>query len=686
MSNIIVHCKKKWNNALFLLIGLLLAVPIIMAVISQATMRDAMLFTTFQVFLLLIPGIALVELFKIKVYTNLERVALGYALGYTLNIISYYFTVPFGGKVYLNYVLILEAIIAICYLIGIYRKKGKRYTEDYVGNIICLLFLLFMVAAKIILYYGVNRLPVTEGTENFFTADILYYLGNTIELSKGYPPVDFRWYSQAYKYHYWGSLQLATIKLFMNTSAITLDFCFGFMQGPILLVLAGYVMLKRLTGRIMLLIWGMLSLLVTSGFELVTFATYTAHLYIAPFGFDIGLAFVIYTFYFMEKQITSEKIQWNLLVCALLMLAVATGSKAPTAVILMVSLGLICAYELLFKRHKRAFLYGIAFLFIFVFIYFTEVSSGFSTINSSKGLSFAWIQSIKESGLWLLYTKNTGAAVLRAATVPFIVFIYILACNPNLFLALAMNVVHQIRKTEKTDIVSMACLLTSFIGVGFSMIAYQDGKSQLYFLTGAYPFAVMYCVSSFERWGILYKKDVPSKKARKKILIAMGICTIMGIIIMPIQYRGYIKHGLVKVPITSETIYNIDQVNLMTNGEYEAYNWVRTNTPEDALIVSNVVLQKNQGRSFITGVVTERHVWLEGWEYGFSDREPEEVERKKTVIERVMQSDKQAVAELRADGVCYIVQIKRLSEQFKMEASEGKKVFDNQEVAVYQFL
>lgn len=674
MITIKAKIQNRWNNAYLIFIVFLIIFPMFMACISTATFFEAVLFSIFQIFMIFLPGIAFAILLRIKLRTKLELVALGYALGYALNIVCYYLTVPFGLKAYLRYLLIAEAGVAIVFIVRRGMELVGDYEEDYRGNLICTIFILFMVFAKVILYYGVNKIPATLGTENFIAADILYYIGNMIELAKEYPPVDFRWNTQLYKYHYWGSLQLSVIKLFMNSSASVVELCFGFMQGPMLLVFAAYTLFHKIANRMILQVWGICSIVVTAGIETLTFATYTAHLYVIPFGFDIGLAFVLYTLYFMVRQIKYEKIQWNTLLCTAIMLAVAVGSKAPIAVILMIALGILCAYELFVKHRKNGIIYGIVLLATFITIYFGVVSNGFSTINSARGLNFAWIQSIKDSQFWTLYTEIFAGNILKFIGLPLILILYILLCNPNIFITFIISIGYCIRHKSKVDIIAIASFLTAIGAVLFTFVTVQEGKSQMYFMMAAYSFGTIFSVIIFDHANIL----------NKRILIFIGGLTMIGILLMPLQHAGYIKKGLSELSQTTEKMYDIEQCNLLTYSEYEAYNWVRVHTPEDAMLASNVMLQENQGRSYITGVFTERHVWLEGWDYIYEKDMMQTIENKKAIIKGAMEGKAEALDVLKNEGVSYLVQIKRVSPKYITEKLSDAQVFENEEVIIYQ--
>ncbi|MDD2970500.1 MAG: hypothetical protein PHE02_00015 [Lachnospiraceae bacterium] len=676
--------KEKWfenkqNKFHYLFLLMIFFFSLFMSFISGNAITYALQYFFFQVFFLLLPGTALVLCAKFKLKNRLELFALGYLTGYVLNIFSYYMVAPFGCILLLKYLLFLEAIVAgyVCFR---YRDIISNYPEDYKANILCTLVMGVMIGIKIITYYGVNRIPYKAGTQNFITADILYYIGNAIELTKEYPPKDFRVFGQKFYYYYWGSMQLAVIKSFVNMAVHEIEFCFAFMQGPILLVLSAYMLLQRTIKNFIIRCYGLISLLLLTGYEMLMSCTYLSHIYLSSFGFDIGLAFLMLTLYFIISCYEGKGISWKYLFFSLAALSVTTGSKAPVAVILMISLGLFSAYQLFIRKEWKSIPAGILMLGTFLLVYFTVVSHGMNTIQSDKGLTIGFLEIMRVSKAWNYLQPFWGKGILSCILLPFIVFILFVISNPNVYICMGMGIAGSIKYKIKNNALQGIFLMTGLFSIFFFLFTHQEGKSEAYFLMCSYLFLIMYGLLGIDKWIGRFSKK---KRFLKRVWMLQAILIIVGIMVLFIQYYSYFRDGVKRIIGRLDTVYEEEQYNLISYEEYNAYEWIRNNTDEDALILSNVMLQERQGRNFITGVFTERHLWLEGWEYGFGDKDIDMIEDKKAVIHSVMDGDVAAIDEISQAGVSYVIRIKRITPENELSGGRLEKVFENDEVDIY---
>lgn len=666
--------KAKINRIIYIWI-LLLALFTGMTMVAGSTSPAAgLVFLLFQILFILLPGAGVLAVLGIKPVSKLELVSFSYGIGYAVNIITYYLIMLSGIKEYAVWVLCLEAFLAAAVL---YKKKDCLLTleEDTAGNIICGVMLVILFLCRFFLYFGVNKIP-SAGEANFYTADLMYYIGNSVEMAKECPPMDFRWHIQPYKYHLFGSAQMALLQMVVKIPMVMLEFSYGFIQPCMLLVFSIYSLLKRMGLKKEFCALGLSAILFMTGWEEGTFCTYAAHMLIVPFGFDIGLAYMLLSVLFYILYLREQKINVKILSALLIFTAACTGAKGPFAVVLIGAIGIDCAYRFLVKRaYKQTLAVGLSMLGVFLLIFFGVISEGFNTVNGGNGLG------IKPLGIVL--DSRVGGAVLRRlpASLPegirygLTAILYLIMGIPGLGMLPVM--VFAVRKKINRDILekNLIFLYLIVIGVILGLFTSQSGYSQMYFLFAGIPFVA-----------VLVVKALSGICGRHKNRVTWGIAAV--ILLLGIygccQYKGYYKTGLDNLTKGTGTGWQTEQPNLVTYEEYEAYEWIRKNTDEDSLLVSNVMLRPNHGRSFVTGAFSERHLWLEGWEYGYVVRSVEEVSRQQDITARAMENDAGAIETLISEGVDYLVQIKQISPGFRLDTQFGSPVFENNGVCIYQ--
>lgn len=666
--------KNKYNRIIYIWF-LLLAFFIVMTTAAGSVSWIAgLVFFLFQNLFILIPGAAVLVVLGLKPISKLELVSFSYGIGYAVNIITYYLVMLSGIKAYAVWVLCLETLLAT---IVLFKKKNclTALEEDTAGNIICGVMLGILFLCRFFVYFGVNKIP-SAGEANFYTADLMYYIGNSVEMAKECPPMDFRWHIQPYKYHLFGSAQMALMQMVVKIPMVILEFSYGFIQPCVLLVFSIYSLLKRLGLKKVFCALGVYAVLFMTGWEEGTICSYMAHLLIVPFGFDIGLAYMLLSVLFYILYLREEKVNGGILLALLLFTAVCTGAKGPFGVVLAGAVGIDCAYRFLVKHvYKQTLAVGLCVLVIFLSVFFGVISEGFSTVNGANGLDMMPLSIVQDS--------RVGGAVFRRlpATLPQGLR-YLLATASYLILAIPglgmlPPIIFAVRKKINRDVLEKNIIFVYIIVIGglLGLFTSQSGYSQMYFLFAGIPFVA-----------VLVTKALSGMVGRFKNLVAVGMAAV--ILLLGIrgynQYQDYYETGSKNLKKGPGTGWQTEQPNLVTYEEYEAYEWIRKNTDENSLLVSNVMLRPNHGRSFVTGAFSERHLWLEGWEYGYVVRSAEEVTRQLDITARAMENDAGAIETLVNEGVDYLVQIKQVSPGFKLEEQFGILVFENNGVCIYR--
>ena len=109
----------------------------------------------------------------------------------------------------------------------------------------------------------------------------------------------------------------------------------------------------------------------------------------------------------------------------------------------------------------------------------------------------------------------------------------------------------------------------------------------------------------------------------------------------------------------------------MTKEEYEAYEWIRDNSREDSLILSDRMLE-NGKFCYLPGVFTERYTWYYNGEDAL------------TRGRACYKGDKESQQYYIDGGVDYITVTKRISPNFLDGIGRLIIVYENEEVSVYK--
>lgn len=636
---------------------------------------DGIVFLFFQLGAVLLPGIGIVLLLcKNTSLSGLELFIYSYASGYILNIIIYFLFVPFQLQKAVLPALIFIDVLSI-YMIK--KSNIKSYSPSKADLSIWNIFIVIILCITFVVYCGNNLLP-TVLAENAYYTDLLFWIGDTIELAHGFPPRHFRNIEQSYFYHYFSSIQMAVMHIITRINVAELGLVFAPFQSVILLVSSAYLLFKEVvkTKIIFFTSIGMGILLLTTGNEARTAANYVSHMYKAPFGFEIAIAFGMLSLYFIIRQFSQTHWHKYYFVMTTLCYAVCLGAKGPSGSIVLGILGiLILNYFFVKKQYKVAFLYGsvllLVFIVLFYFILLSDNNSVASTLNAeasrrlaNNGFSGAFFEKMYYGGTpWFL---ARGMQVIHFAfhsqyTISIIFFTGILL---------------KIIDYKKIDCVDVACVVMSFVGCILTLCLSHPTFSQLYFIMATYPYAALFGIKSFSEFEPAFVSK--NSTLKKSIFIVQIIIIITSTVIGLNSFFSsyYFKLGwnigIGNYQDNSAPIMEVSKTplyNYVSSEDYEAYVWIRENTNWEELFTSNLCLDAEIVRPYCLGAFSERHILMNDI----------------PLIERLMNNDKNALEKITEKmGIDYIVQYKQISPEFDAKGLDLECVFDNNSIAIFK--
>lgn len=653
----------KYRQHIFLMIALFL-MSMISGIGNRVSMSATIYFTLFQIGCILIPGTALFDSFSIKGVTGIERVLLSYSIGYVLNIVIYFLVwllniYSFLGKIYvLIFIISLLAIII----------RGNKINED-IGTSdfswIWLIIILFVIS--FIVFSCRYALPTFIESNEYFN-DLLYWAGDAVELNKEFPPVNFRTLQPNYRYHYFSALQLAVISKVTGIAAARVAFTYSSVQAVVLMGLSGYCLVVRMIRNSKARVLTLLLLFFSTGFEKEVPAAYFSNVYLIPMGFNTAYAFEMIIVLLVLIQMEKDKISIPNMTWMMVFLAVCTGTKGPAGAIVMVGIGITCLQWLCEKKYKKAFAYGLTALFTFGMIYFLFLQGAAKAYNTQiKAISVT--NEVNVTGV--ADGVNVGEVTESEKTSEVLGFIrYLILLNPwTVWIAFIYMSTRLFKRTIKRDDVMLASMIIVGVSLGYFISMY--GNSQKYFSLSVFCFLAIIAGRYIET--IADANIFKSFESRLRVWIfRFSICFLLiGISIHTMKFskhRNSLQDGIFH--LMGRTVFD-DREDRLSNKEYEAYDWIRTNTEDMALLLSDRQLE---GDIYTSGVFSERHV------YRYKNEEELELGRKAFL------GEEEYLQQFIDKGIDYIVQTKRFSPEFNVGGEYCQKVFENTDIAVWQVI
>lgn len=596
---------------------------LLIPVLNQFSIKEGFFFFLFQVFAVLVPGLALVLLLHIRKLSRIELVALAYALGYCLNLVMYYLFVPFGLKRFLwAGFLVLFAVSG--YILWNRRKQIEECERDLPGWILCGIIAAAAVFVELLTICTSNAFP-PRVSENVIFNDMMYWIGNTISLTKEYPIYNFRKYPQyPYTYHFFSSMQLAAVSIATGIRPIILSFGYSFLQPVLLITLGAYSLFCRMLTRSVwkryLLPAAMFAVFFTEGCVDLTKISYTLHLLIAPFGFDIGMGLFLFFWLILVIQLKEKQFQGKLLLLSVLFFSACLGSKSPFGAMALLAMGAACLVWLFRRQFKKAFLYGIPILASFGLLYLFVVNLGSSdqpessivqtflndTAHIYRMSGFLQVQHDR----WMaLCSLEFLQPVWNLLFIPFAMIV----SNYMIYVPFFFFLFIRIWYLKKWDLLDSLLVITAFVGAGITMNWGNPDFSVAYFMMTTYMTSIAFILRTVQ---MLAEDGKYFTGIRSAALIGMGAVLLL------LSFREAVvsdntigdrsRRGWTALVRPEEITADRDARDYISADDYAACEWIRLNTPEDTVMTGNKGLQlgrnDNSRHTRVTGVFSERFV------------------------------------------------------------------------------
>ena len=600
MNSYVSERERLWLNYVIIFAAFVEGMALISGVLSQRPVYESFLFTIYQVAAILIPGLAYVELLKVKFCTTgTARVLLAYAVGYGSNIAIYYIMFWIGknqnNQMAVWVCLLLQFGVGVSILI----KKKAKYCETQSVFLMVPVFIGVMFVIELFTYCGNNMMPPYTDAGDV-VKDLIYWMGNSIALKQDYPPVDFRTLREGYGYHFFSSIQIAMASMTTKLDVLTYSICYSYIQAIIVMVGGFYCLLEKQISKKSYMLFLFVVFFLLSGYEDITRTNWSMHIWACPFGFDYGLGLMLFLLLIINEFFINEFSYSNFILLNFIF-AILMGVKSPFACIGIIGIGIGCFYELLRKDWKKSIGEGCVILLIFGCIYYFVVNiKGYGgediTNTIPVGVKF-WDESAKlgEVRNWIMSIPLVPKILKE------LLFFwgYIFLSHPCLVLCAIICAYVKFKRKHCIDWTDIAFGLMLVVGMGIGLYLYMAGGSQIYFVCATYPVILFWMSGTFKN------NEIFNSKGYKILVIVLmlwgGYLTIAHPAWQPMI--GYASVGKYNFIDAKQGKWVGD--GYVSQSEYELLEYIKSNIPVDASILFVNERDASQDRWLIAGVIAE---------------------------------------------------------------------------------
>lgn len=633
-----------------------------------------LLFSFVQIFGVLMPGCFILHFTKAKLDNSLSLLFSSYAIGYSLLAVIYALMIYSNFHTYSKYALYVICIVSFFLSIknkSVVKSLFARTDDD---KFVLIIFLLTILIGFIVYQYP-YRSPLQTGYQDMFF-DNLYWVKNCISSTRGYPLPELSVLGNNLYWHLFSCFNIALYHLSTGIEIYDLCFSLSYIWQFYLLVGCAYVMFSYFIKNKKYLKLSIVILLFCSSIEPYTQVYYLSHLYGTKLAVNDGMALSMLAFTFFVMAIKDNLNNIPLALVTMLLYVGAIGFKVPNGLTVLIGVWAYLFYD--FIIYKKINLKMLSFCILCV-IFFLVVNNIFVidgnalvSQSSSHKLTLDFSTTLRSEYMQILYNKIISLRIGTYIAFPLVSIFYILFVHPIMLLFWAILFSLIFIKCKDKQYYNNIGMEFSLFGITiFGCIVFlavgHPGFSQSYFLFAIYPFALLFSLVIAEKYLFRYYKTI------KRFLFVLILFSV-GVNLL------YAKRTF-----SIENKYSFNKIDASKTGtsvskeEVVGLRWIRNNTPIDAILATNKVIEPESGKkSFVTSVYSERQVYLEGY---VSTNLPNDyiVDERMTLLKNYFNGDRQARKTLIEEGVDYVVVYKNISDA---HIEKSNILYENKDIII----
>lgn len=684
--------KKTWNIAIPFCV-LVIVYGLIIHSFFDITKVTFIKYALSQVFVIVAPGLVCTKyIFGNRDKSVVHWISLSYVFGYSVNILEYIIIWGLHLQQFATPIILVITVL-VCFL-WFYKPIDMDF-DDFKENDYVLLFIFMAYMLISVIAFSGNRIsPFIGQGGTSIGRDLQFWCANAVSLKNSFLPETAYFSGTTFYYHYFSSMHVAFISQVTGISVFDVAFTlFSFGKCVLLIGALNYLIDRYRLGSIKYLFY--LFILFMTGWEEKPFIIYVGHLTCASFGLDIGFAFGLWLIAFVLQIADNPEFNIRDFLAIMLIWTTLCGAKGPVAALLILVPGLFCFIWLFQRKYKMAFVYGLTFLGIFAIIniFCLGIIRILNHTADSQVDNIGGFRSVYEVVQATPYGALTGT---RRFLIPAWIW-YAFNAHPVLFVITVVNSFFLIwmlltKKIRIKDCMNVFVLLfTTIFGIMLGMFYNPGGHSEMYFTMTAYIPCLAYNLEMYKN--LLNTGEVGIGWRNAAYKTGMILTSIVGLYCWGFTQIGgggmSSRLGTGYSQIIGDCEY-VAGKDTFTKREADACAWLRDNTLQDSVIQSNRFLVYPNGSYFIS-MFSERIQYLEAddlvyyCDLGINEPKAEsrESKRRGEVIEEAFDGDGNALAQLKEEGVDYLVQDNLLYEN-KLESSGLTAVYDENDIVIYK--
>lgn len=678
-----------------------IAMVLVSFIVYHASLYNLLIFLAFVLFYMQIPGLLVTGAIGLQTHHASERILLSFFTGWIFVVLQYFITVLIGTKI------LLYLIGPLCSLYYLWLVFIKRTLSPAAAGVVSLRKIspfMYMTAAVLMAYVFLNTqyqyLSPALSKCVYVSIDKAYQMGLIGSLSRGFP-LQSPWVDGVVEYyHVFTQIMLSVpVALFDISPDFLVMSCCPYLT-VCLVSLGLYSMFIRFTKYSSRAGLYTLSVLLSNMFIARSFtSSYIFRILLINDnhgGFAVSClasCVILLDICCRDKRSDRQSFPQLILLFALSMLL--TGIKAP--------LGLVFTGAVLGTTLLGALLRG-----------FDLKKMSAVTSASILGFAFAYIillagdptpgaaeESVFHFGSMtnLCFWKDPFIAAMRSIGIPSpvrliaILTVFAITFFTIYTLPLAVGYLRElvlvIGKKKDYDFARVTVYAAFLIGFVMMMFLRYSGHSQVYFGTASTLFAPLIAF-----WFLESRPEITSRPV--KILWTASRAWLLVLIIFTsvslfADMRSMLPEAIAHAD--PETQYN--PYRSLSSDEYDAMMWIRTNTPEDSLLATQMYASEGEkyydpadrwsNCHFVYASYSGRRFYLEGSGFTLEDYETETLLRMIRNTDMLYDPDNSRRGDLaRSLGIDYVVFTKKIYPATDLSSDDYSLVYSNKDIDIYQ--
>ena len=655
-----------------------------------------LIMAAFMLFYVLLPGCLTIRAMDLKgshISTYLVR---GFFVGFAINLLLYFMTDLISNNALLYFV---GPVLSVIFLLDLFRNRSDHKIDlrSLIRHIPSGLFLFFaLVFIYSFLTTQCTYIPPYKSAYEQIKLDFGFHAGIINGLADGFPPND-TWVSGLSIYYHFFTEMLYSIpvRLFGVHSEEVLLSCTPYILTPVLSC-ALYSLFREFTSSNGKHGFYCLSLILSNMFVLKFYPSswFLYHIFSNINNAGMGAAAMLTAMHVLKawdptNKLESERGRAKDVVLLAVMVMLMTGIKGPMAVAFVggmvgtLLLGLILR-KLDWRAAAATAVSVVSFIFIYVYIVGArgvgQTNAGGSTLLNPWEVTDIFF--LKGRILDLFSTRIASLAGLLVAlllisltafTLPFII-----GYLRELWLVLSGR-----KDFSFSKVTVYASFMVGYIAL---LVLNYSGHSQVYF-----GFASLMLVPLISFWCIEDLKETKPSLA-KVIAVIFILCLCVTTVSVA---QDYARLGSNAVKHYNKRDKNNHKYRNVSTEEYEGLAWIRDNTDEDSLIVSDRYYSvspedydytvRGHNTHFAYAIYSERDQYLEGSGFSLTSDQYDLREDMINNVNMMMDPKNENRGDLaRSLDVDYVLVSKRFNDTGDLSNKDYVLVYSNDDVDIYE--